>query len=56
VGQPGAREVAGPDLYYLRFRGEPAQRGAVQDPRAITLEIRSARALGRLGRPALGVM
>jgi len=56
MGQPGAREVAGPDLYYLRFRGEPAQRGAVQDPRAITLEIRPARALGRLGRPALGVM
>jgi hypothetical protein len=55
MGQPGAREIAGPDLYYLRFRGEPAQCGAVQDTRAITLKIRTARALGRLGRPALGV-
>jgi len=26
MGQPGAREVAGPDLDDLRFRGEPAQR------------------------------
>jgi hypothetical protein len=26
MGQPGAREVTGPDLYHLRFRGEPAQR------------------------------
>src|SRR6516164_5666242 len=56
MSQPGAREVARADLHHLRFRGEAAQRRTVQDPRAIALEVRAARALGRLGRPALGVM
>src|ERR1700685_4368973 len=54
VGQPGPREVARSDLDYLRLGREPAQRGAVQDPGAIALELTAPGAacgLGRLGCP-----
>jgi hypothetical protein len=55
VGEPGPREVRRPGPDHLRLRRQPAQRGAVQDARAVALEGRAPGALGRLGRPALGV-
>ena len=43
VRQPRAREIGLPDLDDLRLRGEPAQRGAVQDPGPVALERAAAR-------------
>ena len=55
VGQPGAREVTGAGPDHLRLRGEPAQGRAMQDPRAVPLELGAPGALGRLGHPAVGI-
>jgi len=55
VGEPGPWEVRRPGPDHLRLRRQAAQRGAVQDARAVALEGRAPGALGRLGRPALGV-
>ena len=46
--QPRAREIGLPYLDYLRLGGEPAQRGAVQDPGPVALERAAARTLVRL--------
>ena len=55
VGEPGPREIGRPGPHHLRLRREPAQGGAVQDPRAVPLELRALGALGRLRHPALRV-
>ncbi len=44
--QPRAREIGLPYLDDLRLRGEPAQRGAVQDPGPVALERAAARTVG----------
>src|SRR5260221_9418364 len=49
VRQPRAREVGLPDLDHLRLGGQPAQRGAVQDPGPVPLERAAFTALGTLG-------
>jgi hypothetical protein len=56
VRQPRAREIGLPDLDDLRLRGEPAQRGAVQDPSPVALERAAARTLIRLWNEPFDVL
>ena len=55
VGQAVADEVVGARPVHLGLGGEPAQRGAVHDPRAVPLERRTGPPLGRLRGPPLAV-
>ena len=57
VGEPGAREVARPDLDDLRLGGEAPQRGGMQHPGPVPHErppLEGLRPLRRLGHPAGG--